>query len=223
MGCANLTLEDQTETRPEDVTQEAFNKYISAANDAISEFDMEIRSTVHQVTKQRIYAIINSTSDVSTQMATGFTPDEISYVKRVLDAMFETNNTLRHEIMAIQPIQATKLHKPPPTRASPAGAETQGSAGTQITVLQAEKVLASLVEQGWFEKSRKMYYSLSPRALMELRGWLEQTYNDEEDEEATGSGTKIKMCHACREIVTYVCFFVMLNITDLFRVNDVQS
>ena len=213
----DLTVEDQAETQ-QDVSTEIFNKYISSANDAVSGFDMEIRSTIHQVTKQRIYAIINSTSDVSTQMATGFAPDEISYVKRVLDTMFETNNTLRHEVMAIQPIQATKLHKPP-NRPPLAGAETQGSAGTQITVLQAEKVLSSLVEQGWFEKSRKMYYSLSPRALMELRGWLEQTYNDEEDE----GGAKIKLCHACREIVTYVCVLVELNLADLSRVNVAQS
>ena len=167
---------------------------------------MEIRSTVHQTTKQRTYALINSVSDPVTQLATGFLPDEISFIKRVLDAMFETNNTLRSEVMAIQPIQATKLHRISGNRRETSDGETQGSAGTAITILQAEKVLASLVDQGWFEKSRKNYYSLSPRALMELRGWLHETYNDEEDDEGEGGDytPKIKSCRACKDIITCV-------------------
>ena len=173
---------------------------------------MEIRSTVHQTTRQRTYALINSVSDPVTQLATGFHPDEISYIKRVLDAMFETNNTLRSEVMAIQPIQATKLHRLPANRRETVDEETQGSNGTQITILQAEKVLSSLVDQGWFEKSRKNYYSLSPRALMELRGWLQETYNDEDDEGdeyGDGATIKIKFCHACKDIVTVVSIMKM--------------
>ncbi|KAJ9649592.1 hypothetical protein H2199_000370 [Coniosporium tulheliwenetii] len=57
---------------------------------------------------------------------------------------------------------------------------------------QAEAVLAGMVEEGWFEKSRAGYYSLSPRALMELRGWLVETYNElgeggESEEEDAGA------------------------------------
>ena len=70
---------------------------------------------------------------------------------------------------------------------------------------QAEKMLKSLVEQGWFEKSPKGYYSLSPRALMELRGWLLETYNDVEDEEEEETvSKKIKQCFACKDIITTV-------------------
>ena len=73
-------------------------------------------------------------------------------------------------------------------------------------MLQAEKVLKSLVEQGWLERSRKDYYSLSPRALMELRGWLIETYNedDSDDEGEQTRPPRIKMCHACKEIITTV-------------------
>jgi len=72
-------------------------------------------------------------------------------------------------------------------------------------MVQAEKVLKGLVEEGWFEKSRKGFYSLSPRGLMELRGWLIETYNDngEEDEEEE-TVPKIKSCFACKEIITVV-------------------
>lgn len=70
-------------------------------------------------------------------------------------------------------------------------------------MVQAEKVLKSLVAEGWFEKSQAGYYSLSPRALMELRGWLIDTYNDEEDDEDDQT-MRIKLCFACKEIITVV-------------------
>jgi non-structural maintenance of chromosomes element 1 len=125
--------------------------------------------------------------------------------------MFETNNTYRREVMAIQPIEATRLHKPPNRRESE-NAETQGSSGSGISQTQAEKVLKTLVQQGWFEKSRKNYYSLSPRALMELRSWLIETYNDDDDEGDGHRSLKIKQCYACKEIVTVVSSLTSLRV-----------
>ena len=203
----NMLFSEGKEIRPDDVTEADFDCFISVANDAVVPFDLEIRSTYHQLTRQRVYALVNSVSDPVTQLATCFTPDEISFVKRVLDAMFETNNTLRREVMAIKPIQATKLHRMPSNRRETQNeAETQGSSGQSLTMLQAEKVLKSLVEQGWFEKSKKDHYSLSPRALMELRGWLMATYNEEDSEDESGQNRRlrIKTCYACKEIVTIV-------------------
>ena len=191
----------------EDVTEADFNNFITAANYAISPFDLEIRSTFHQVTRKRVYALINSTSDDLTQLATIHTPDEISFLKRVLDAIFETYNTPRYEIMAITSMQAISLAKTPSENSrseTQNGTETQGSTGQGLTMMQAEKMLRSLVEEGWFEKSRKGYYSLTPRALMELRGWLSETYNDVDDDEEESDGKRIKTCFGCKEIITTV-------------------
>jgi hypothetical protein len=121
--------------------------------------------------------------------------------------MFETNNTSRREIMAITSMQAIKVRKAPTEdgRQTQNGSETQGSTGQSLTMGQAEKMLKSLVEEKWFEKSQKGYYSLSPRALMELRGWLLETYNDvEEEEEEETAPKRIKQCFACKEIITAV-------------------
>lgn len=191
----------------EDVTEADFNNFVAAANHAISPFDLEIRSTFHQTTRKRVFSIINSTSDDLTQMATIHSPDEISFLKRVLDAMFETYNTPKHEVMAITSMQAVALAKAPAENArreTQNGTETQGSSGQGLTMMQAEKMLTNLVEEGWFEKSRKGYYSLSPRALMELRGWLSETYNDIEDDEEDGESKRIKTCFGCKEIITTV-------------------
>ena len=149
------------------------------------------------------------TSDAITQLATIHTADEIGFVKRVLDAMFETYNTKRQEVIAITSMQAMKLAKPPneERRETQNGSTTQGSGGQGLTLVQAERMLKTLVEEGWFEKSRKGYFSLSPRALMELRGWLLETYNDPGDDDEDDEEERIprvKLCVACKEIITTV-------------------
>lgn len=189
---------------PKDVTEADFNTYISAANGAISAFDLEIRSTEHQTSRKRTYALINSTDDPITQLATSHTPDEISFLKRVLDAMFETNNTPRKEIMAVSSTEAVRLAKAPAdsSRETQNGSAAQGSNGQSLTMVQAEKTLKTLGVEGWLELSDSNYYSLSPRALMELRGWLMDTYNDDEGEDERI--VKIRTCKACKEIITVV-------------------
>lgn len=166
------------------------------------------------------------------QLATIHTADEISFLKRLLDAMFETYNTIRQEICAITSMQAMKLAKPPieDRRETQDGSTTQGSSGQGLTLLQAEKTLQSLVDEGWFEKSRKGFYTLSPRALMELRGWLLETYNsvDSEDEDGVENRiNKVKVCVACKEILTSVSMISLLckgcHGSISFRVKDVRG
>ena len=67
--------------------------------------------------------------------------------------------------------------------------------------------MENMVAEGWFELSTRGFYTLSPRALMELRGWLQETYNDQpadedDDEDDEEPHEKIKFCQACRDIVT---------------------
>ena len=197
----------QRTVTPEDISQADFDNYVNELNGQISTFDFEIRSTLHQTSKERIYALVNTTSDALTQMATLHSADEIAFVKRVLDAMFETYNTPRAEVMAVTGMQAIRLSKPPQNGEGrrQSGTQTQ-SANAGLTGQQAEKVLENMADEGWFELSSKNYYSLSPRALLELRSWLVDTYNEQEDDEDEEDDeephVKIKFCAACRDIVT---------------------
>lgn len=84
--------------------------------------------------------------------------------------------------------------------------QTQGSAAQSLSMSQAETMMQHLVAEGWLEKSRKGYYSLSPRGLMELRQWLIATYNEENDEGRWVN--RIKFCSACGDIVTVVGVFL---------------
>ncbi|KAL8897959.1 MAG: hypothetical protein Q9192_002328 [Flavoplaca navasiana] len=223
MARSNLTLDEakpllaaiqttyeRKETLAEDITEADLNAHIAAANTRISPFDLEIRSTFHQTTRNRVYALVNSTSDPIIQLATIHTAEEISFLKRVLDAIFETYNTPRNEVMAITSMQAVRLHKAPESRRRDTqdGSATQGSTAQGLKMVEAEKMLRTLVDEGWFEKSKKGYYTLSPRALMELRGWLIETYNDVDDDDEDDEDDnderppRIKQCVACKEIVT---------------------
>lgn len=150
----------------------------------------------HQTSKVRYYALVNTSSDPLTQLATIHTPEEIGFIKRLLDAMFDTYNTKRREIMAVTGMQALekKIIK---------GTGDRTESGTQsdkgLTVQEAERCLSALVAEGWLEHSAQGFYTLSPRALMELQSWLEETYNDAEDPEEWQA---IKLCVACKMIVT---------------------
>ena len=191
----------------EDIDEETFTAYMDTAREVVSLLDYDIRTIIHQVSKQRSYALVNTTSDPQTQLATTYTPDELSFIKRILDAMFETFNTPRMEVMAITQMQAVKYARPPNRRQSQVAgdgeeeAETQQSTDRGLKHSEVEEVLSSLVAGGWMEKSRARFYSLSPRGLLELRPWLLETYND--PDAGPDDWQRIKKCGACKELITY--------------------
>jgi hypothetical protein len=118
--------------------------------------------------------------------------------------MFESNNTPTREIMAIKHLDASQLarisRRNRQSQAANEDGEAEGDTQTDtgITIADADMVLTSLVHEGFFEKHGKdsVYYSLAPRALMELRGYLKETYNDED-------ATRIRDCEGCSQIVTF--------------------
>ncbi|KIW66666.1 hypothetical protein PV04_05976 [Phialophora macrospora] len=196
------SFQDRREILPQDVTVEDLNDYIADANRRLSPLDLEIRSTFHQQTRERIYALVNTTSDSLTQLATTYTPDEIAFVKNLLDAMFDgQNNKGKREAMCISGIDAIQVGRAQNRRQTGDGDEnaTQPTAGV-LSGKDVENVLRRLVDEGWLDKSRAGFYSLSPRALMELKGWLVDTYNDEDEDGVRRE--KVKFCHACKEIIT---------------------
>ncbi|CAK3827460.1 related to DNA repair Nse1 [Lecanosticta acicola] len=210
-------------TLPGDITFETFEDFINTVSDAVIPFDYEILGAKDQHHGgEGIWALVNTTSDAMTQMATVHGADEIAFVKRVLDCMFEEkNDSEAAEVMAVKGTEALNLRKAERGR----GRGRRGSGPTQqpdgstngnaadITMHQADLMLQSMVAEGWFELSENGYYSLSQRGVLELKDWLVKTYDDaddeeeEEEEEEEGGGgdpahKKIKSCSACRQIIT---------------------
>lgn len=186
--------------RPDQVTEEDFLAYIEASSNAASLFDYEIRSTVHQLTKQRVYALVNTASDPQTQLATIFSPEELAFIKRALDGMFDKFNRPRMEVLAITEMQAIKFARPDRRQSMGDPAEASQTSDRGLKHSEVETVLASLVNGGWFEKSKSGFYSVTPRALLELRPWLMNMYND--PDAGADEWQRIKFCEACKDIVT---------------------
>lgn len=142
-----------------------------------------------------------------TQLATQFSASEIAYIRRLLDAMFETNNTSLRETMAVKQTDANNLAKPRRNRQSQAASMVEESESqapdTGITLAESDVVLENLVKDGFLQFSKAGYYSLAPRALMELHSYLKETYNETAEEEDDEPTIRIRDCEGCREIVTY--------------------
>ncbi|KAK0627240.1 Nse1 non-SMC component of SMC5-6 complex-domain-containing protein [Immersiella caudata] len=187
---------------PQSITMEVFTSFTKMAREAIEPMDFDIRMTRDQVRGgQRVWVFMNAHSDAPTQLATTRTPEEVAYIKRLLDAMFNDYNTPRMEVMAVDEGQALKVSRPSRSRESLANGSGEDAGTAADKGLKHSEVLAllsSLVAEGWLEKSRQGFYSLSPRALVELWSWLVETYNDEDDD-----WLHIKFCEACKEVVTY--------------------
>lgn len=220
-----LAAHDRRPTLPNDIREADLESYIHTLNAAMSAYDYEIRSSIPQSYKptsngdsgassgssrKRVYALVNTSSDPATQLATLHKPEEIAFVKRLLDEMFEHFNTPSREVMAVTSMQALAVARPRGTsnsangRTSIAGATadgTQGPAAQGLSKTQAEALLQALVDEGWFVRVSG-HYTLSPRALMELRDWLRETYNEPPDEDDEEGVERVKSCQACREIVT---------------------
>ncbi|KAK4041901.1 Nse1 non-SMC component of SMC5-6 complex-domain-containing protein [Parachaetomium inaequale] len=205
---------DGSDVDPESITPADFNNVIRTARDAVEPLDYDIRSTRDQVRGgERVWAFINAHSDPATQMGTTRSPEEVSYIKRLLDAMFETYNTPRMEVMAVDEGQALRVSRPARRESNINGGnndddenENEDAAAATAATARGLKhsevlsLLSSLVAEGWLAKSRDGFYSLTARALLELWSWLMATYNDPDSDAAW---QRIKFCEACKEIVTH--------------------
>ena len=101
--------------------------------------------------------------------------------------MFDTSNSVHEEIYAIRSTDAVNL---------------SSSQGVALTKTAGEAAIDAFMREGWLEKSRAGFITLSPRGLLELRGYLLEMFSDEGEEDARSD--KIKSCHVCAEIVTQV-------------------
>lgn len=205
----------ESQVDPGYITMDIFDNFIRIAREAVEPLDFDIRNTRDQVRGgERVWAFINAHSDPATQLSTTRSPEEVAYIKRLLDAMFDTYNTPRMEVMAVDEGQALRVSRPPRRQSNVHGNNESDDGGGENNEAPAStaaadrglkhsevlSLLSSLVAEGWLEKSRDGFYRLSPRSLMELWSWLMATYNDPDSDAAW---QRIKFCESCKEIVTY--------------------
>jgi len=114
-------------------------------------------------------------------------------MRTILVAIFDTANSLHEEAFAIRSTDALNL---------------TSAQGVGLTKMAGEQAINQFIREGWLERSRAGFLSLSERGLLELREYLEETFNEvEEDEEGNEDARqtdKIRKCHTCSEILTKV-------------------
>ena len=114
-------------------------------------------------------------------------------MRTILVAIFDAANSLHEEAFAIRSTDALNL---------------TSAQGVGLTKMAGEQAINQFIREGWLERSRGGFLSLSERGLLELRGYLEETFNEveevEEGSEDVRRTDKIRKCHACLEILTKV-------------------
>src|SRR5262245_6966987 len=116
-------------------------------------------------------------------------PSEIAYMRTLLVAIFESANSLHEEVFAIRSSEAINLTSTP---------------GVGLTKTAGEATIDNFIYDGWLVKSRAGFITVSERALMELRGYLLETFNDTDGEDQQSRTAHIRTCRACQEIITMV-------------------
>lgn len=183
----------------DDVTRETINATITTVNEDISNLDFEIRRTIDQSDSTDIWVLCNTTSDPQTQLATVHSQNEIQFFKALLDHIFVKNNTHRTELLAVAHMDAVRC-------ANPSGG---GSGSINLSKAQAETALKQFVDEAWLQKSDAGFYTLTARSVMELQGYLRDTYNDDAQDDSESAG--LKTCFACKEFLTMVIALYMLS------------
>lgn len=161
---------------------------VSRINTAIADFDLEVRKTFDQTTGTPIWAIVNTTSDSMTQLATTHNASEIAYFRTLLSAIFDTSNSVHEEVFAVKSTDAVNL---------------SSADKVNLTKSAGEVALHEFIREGWLEKSRNGFITITERGLQELKEYLMEMFNDM-DEEGGGRVDKMRTCHTCQEIITKV-------------------
>ncbi|CDO71235.1 hypothetical protein BN946_scf184863.g31 [Trametes cinnabarina] len=164
---ANETLEIQYRD-----DRNSWDTFVANVNDALNPLDLEFAHLHDEVSGKEMYAVVNRKGDEIAQMATEYTPLEITYFKAVLEQIMLAPN----ESYCVSSLAALR---------------EVNSLKSNMTKSQAEATLNSFVARGWLLKSRRGRYSLSTRTILELQTYLRNTYENE-----------ILECTICMELVT---------------------
>ncbi|KTW27057.1 hypothetical protein T552_02549 [Pneumocystis carinii B80] len=166
--------------------------YIFDINNVITCLDLEIQKTIDQSTGIVIWILINTSSDIFSQLSTSYTFSEVAFFKQLLDYILVKSNTRQLEVFSITSTQALR---------------ESSLKGVGLSKVSAEASLAAFVEEGWLSKTTRgtrVYFTLSPRSLLELYPII-KTYIDEPENDFDHQDFRVlllKRCKACHNVVT---------------------
>ncbi|CAO1616637.1 unnamed protein product [Parajaminaea phylloscopi] len=177
----------------------SYDEFIHEASVLLGPTGLEIRRMVDEWTDKQLVAIVNTNGDELAQLATSYTPQELSLIRTWIEAIF-TQKEYKYSIGTTDALNLTPQIKPPMTKKA------------------AQDLLARLCRHNWLRKSPRGQVSLTSRALLELRSLLKADYPDYAIECAQchnlvtrGAGcnqtleTEDEGRHLCEARVHYLC------------------
>ncbi|KAF9567521.1 hypothetical protein CPC08DRAFT_680722 [Agrocybe pediades] len=153
-------------------SKDAWNEFLTRINRSIDKLDLEVKVLHDEESGREMCALVNTKGDEIAQLATDYTPAEITFFKGVVEQIM----LAPHEAYSVSSLAALR---------------EINELKLSMTKSQGEILLASFVAKGWLLKSKLGRYSLSTRSLLELQPYLKSTYPDE-----------ILECTVCMEILT---------------------
>lgn len=182
-----ITLSDEDETSIKEAIDSLTNNTVEftvvAINRKLSTVDFEIVRTSSQESEEILYILINKKSDNAVKLSTVFTNAEIQIINDLIDRMFDHSNESKSSLSySISPAVAVEIVK---------------KSSSKTTNQQSYEFLNDLELKGWISYIDRRY-TLSSRALAELKGFLIDKYG-EDSAETEGS---ISICYGCKQIAT---------------------
>ncbi|PFH50652.1 hypothetical protein AMATHDRAFT_144507 [Amanita thiersii Skay4041] len=165
---------DDAVVLPDGDDAEAWNEFVAKVNKSLDDLNLDFRQFRDEQTGTPTYALVNVKGDEIAQLATDYNPAEIAYFRALVEQIILAPRE-SFSISSLAALREVSAIKPK----------------SNMTKTQAETVLASFVARGWLWKSKRGYYSLSTRSIVELGPYLKSTYPDD-----------ILECTACNQIMT---------------------
>jgi hypothetical protein len=155
---------------------------IDLINNKLRDLGYKITKTISQISAEPYYVYVNTLPDEPAKVSISRSAKEISIVKKMIDYIVSESE---NEGFLIPMRDALKF-------CSYEG--YSGPAGLQF--------LQSLVNEGWMNVTKKGDYTLSLRALAELKPMLIEKYGVKTLEGSNDDGGVLNVCVGCRDLVT---------------------
>lgn len=149
-------------------------------NDRLHLLGYEVTKSKSQDTQEMYYVYINTVTDTPSKISTPHSAKEIDVIKKIIEKIIVE---CEDESFVITNTDALRIC----------------SSAAQMSASEGENFLKRVVDEGWLDRSSKGRYSLSIRALAELKKTLIDQYGVRSAENSEG---QITLCKGCNEIVT---------------------
>ncbi|KAI8136884.1 Nse1 non-SMC component of SMC5-6 complex-domain-containing protein [Fennellomyces sp. T-0311] len=154
------------------IEREDYVEFISTINHEISDIDMTLRRARDERDGSAIIALVNTKEDEVAQIATTYTPSEITYFRQMLELAVMADDE-KYAVGSMVALRLGQQMKPP------------------ISQKDTQTLIDRLAEDGWICLTPDgSSYTIDSRGVLELRDYLREQYGD-----------VIRNCDFCKEII----------------------